>query len=323
MNLRGEERWVDCAKAESAYRAAQARNPSFTKFISEKLGAGPLTRIRGTGKNGKTHTRITLTNIRIFAELCGVRVDDLIVAGFPQPDEPGFLTLVTIGGVNHIAFGDEKYEDNGRFSFGLRLNLIAPGVPFILLGFRADYIAPDGCYCLNGEQDILVNDVKCPTAGNFLDFREPVPISNGIAQIALARKARPPLTVQKPVDCDYGEVCVTIRVLHDRVEETTEHFFAYRPGGDLVPIKRRSDPPLLNRKELEAMLAAGAIGKEEFERATWIGDVDRYHVLAFPQHCTQVHPVDMVFWDVTPEYREFLQGLLRKARAFAERLRPE
>ena len=217
-----------------------------------------------------------------------------------------------IRNANHITFGPEKYQDNGRFGFNLRLNLIAPGAPFILLGFCAEYIAPDGCYCLNGDQEILVNDVKRPTAGNFYDFREPVPITNGIAQVAVARKARPPLMVQKPVDCDYREVRIKIRLLRGRLKEETTEFFSFKVGGDLVPIERPSLPPLLNRSILEEMLGAGLIDEGEFERASWIDDVDRYHVLAFPNHCTQVYPRDLGFWDVTPEYRAFLQDLLRR-----------
>lgn len=75
----GEE-VIDCAKAEKAYQAAKSRDLRFAKAIGEELGPGPLTRIRGAGKNGKAFAHITNKNIRIFAEHCKVVPSDLTIS---------------------------------------------------------------------------------------------------------------------------------------------------------------------------------------------------------------------------------------------------
>ena len=153
-----------------------------------------------------------------------------------SPERLPELIFVPIQGVNFVRFGPEKYVDNGQFSFDLRLNLMSVGKPFVLIGFCADYIAPDGCYCLNDKQEILVNGTKAPTAGNYLDFQTPVS-TNGIVQVACARIMRPPLMVQKPVDCDYGDLRVRARVFWDGFEPILlERFFRFEVGGDLRPI---------------------------------------------------------------------------------------
>jgi hypothetical protein len=240
----------------------------------------------------------------------------------PSPERLPDLTFVPIQGVNFVRLGPEKYVDNGQFSFELRLNLMSVGKPFVLIGFRADYIAPDGCYCLNSKQEILVNGTKAPTAGNFLDLQTPVP-TNGIVQVACARIMRPPLMVQQPVDCDYGDVLVCARVLWDGFQPVLlERFFRFEVGGELSPIDSRRDPPLLSDRILAEMRTDGRITEEEFQRVTFLDAVDRYQVVRFPRHCTQVHPPTMTgFWDVTPEYRDFIIEINR--RAFAEEVRRE
>jgi hypothetical protein len=241
----------------------------------------------------------------------------LVQAGqFASPSRLPELTFVPIQGVNFVHVGSEKYVDNGHFSFGLRLNLISVGKPFVLIGFCADYIGPDGCYCFNGTQEILVDGTQAPTAGNYLDFLTPVP-TNGIVQVACARTVQPPLMVQQPVDCEYGDLLVSVKVFWDGFEPVLlKRFFRFEIGGNLTPIDSPRDPPLLSDRILAAMSADGRITEEEFQRVTFLDAVDRYHVVRFPDHCKQVHPPSMTgFWDVTPEYRDFIIEVNRRAFA--------
>ena len=83
---------------------------------------------------------------------------------------------------NFVRLGRENYTPNAQFNFELRVNLICHGRPFILLGFRADYIV-DSCYCLNESDEITVNGIEAARTGE-VEFEAPMPIQNGIAQVA-------------------------------------------------------------------------------------------------------------------------------------------
>jgi hypothetical protein len=319
--LRDGDVWVDCAAAEAAYERAKADQERFSKF-KEKGWTGQLSRIRGRRRGGVTQpfVRVYRSNLKAFAEICGVEINQLLAGGdgseAPSTLEAGpTLSFLPISGVNFVRLGSENYTQGAEFTFSLKMNLMSLGYPFVLLGFCALYYAPDGCICKNGEQDIRVNENKSPTAGNDLDFQAAVPITNGIGQVTCGRRVRPPLMIQEPADCDYGDVCVRAHVLWNNAPKLIERFFRFELGGNLTPIDRQRDVPVLSDRVLDELRAKGLLTAAEFERATKIDAVDRYHVVRFPNYCTQVYPRAGGFWDVTPEYRGFLAELHERAIA--------
>lgn len=317
--LRYGEHLIDCAKAQAAFNQAKAKDKFFSKRLGEKLGSGPLNRIlfgpKGK-KNPQPFARIQYNNIKTFADICGVEIDYLSAA----PDEQSALvgssnriTFLPISGVNFVRLGSDNYEENAQFTFSVRFNLLSRGKPFVLLAFEALYIAPDGCYCFNGDKELLVNDAPTLTAGNDLDFRNPIPVDNGIVQIAYRRKVRPPLVIQTPSDCDYGDLRVRVHVLWDEAPEKVERFYRFEIGGDLTPINDRRPPPILSDRVLETMLAKNLITNEEFEYASRIDGYDRYQLVRFPTRITTVYPRDVMFLEVTPEFRAFFVELNKRA----------
>jgi hypothetical protein len=205
-------------------------------------------------------------------------------------------------------------KKDAAFSFTTRFNILSSGAASILTGFRADYIAPDGCYCLNSKADIFIGEKRLMTAGNFLTFTEPTSIArDGVVQIAYARSVRPPLPVQVPADCDNGSIRVQYAFICDKKEYEEECYFQFEVGGNLVPILSPPEPPILSNSMLKMMLDEHRISEEEYHRASSVGPVDRYHIVRFPEFDKQAHFIPAgVTLTVTPEFRKFLTELSRK-----------
>lgn len=227
------------------------------------------------------------------------------------------LSILPLRGLNYVNMGSHKYVDNGQFRFSARLNLISDRGPFLLLGFTGHYIAPDGCYCLPGEKTIEVDGVEAITAGNDRDFRSPVSTA-GLAQIVYGRRVRPPLMIQQPADCDYGDLHVEVHVHWGgdfNRSEVVERYFKFEVGGDLTPRAAARPPYILSDGLLTDMLACGEITQEEFDRAAFLTERDRYRIVRFPDYYRQVNPPTYGLWDVEPDYQEFLFDLHNRALA--------
>jgi hypothetical protein len=67
------------------------------------------------------------------------------------------LDILPVKGVNYVRLGNDNYEANARFRFDIEVRLISNMQPFIISGFSAHYIAPDGCYCFKETQNLKIN----------------------------------------------------------------------------------------------------------------------------------------------------------------------
>jgi hypothetical protein len=88
MKPRETERWVDCGAARRVYNAALEKDRHLKKKLADVgLGGGHLSRI--LGKEGKRYQLIWLVNIVKFAEVCSVKVEEVVVGGdgLVAPDE--------------------------------------------------------------------------------------------------------------------------------------------------------------------------------------------------------------------------------------------
>jgi nucleoside phosphorylase len=225
------------------------------------------------------------------------------------------LTFAPVNGVNFVRLGTQNHIANAQFTVSIRLNLLSAGNPFVLMGFCADYIAKDGCYCLNGDQELSVGDEKAPTAGNYLDFKAPMQIQNGIVQVSCGRRVRPPLMIQSPIDCDNGDIRVRASILWNGAigsPELIERFFRFEGYGGLTAIDHPREPPILSDSVIATMLAKGLISTEEFERANQIDAVERYQMVCFGDYKKDVLTRDKMLRTVTPEFRAFLVELNRR-----------
>ena len=98
------------------------------------------------------------------------------------------LRLLPLPSQNFVHLGETKYMENSRFSFTVWFNILSQDYASILTGFRADYIAPDGCYCANQDFEIQVGGKSISTSNNDLNFTEPIPIAAGtMIQLAYRR----------------------------------------------------------------------------------------------------------------------------------------
>jgi nucleoside phosphorylase len=232
--------------------------------------------------------------------------------------------LSPLSGVNFVRLGRDNYQKNGAFSFSLTVNLLLPGRSFVFLGFEAAYVAPDGCYCLNLDQTIQVNDRILVTAGNYLDFKTPETISGGIAQIMCHRRVRPPLMIQTPADCDYGDVRIRIRLMQDDIISEHDYFFTFKVGGDLIAIDKIREPPILPDAELMSMREAGVITSDEFDRAYEIRDLERYQIVRFGDYIDTAYlPREGMVIPVGPDLVKFLKDLAQRRNPADDVAEPE
>lgn len=220
------------------------------------------------------------------------------------------LIMLPIEGVNFVRLGAKKYENNEKFDFSFAANIVFEQSDVILLGFCADYISPDGCYCLNLSNKISIDGQSVETSGNYLTLKQPVHLTGRATRIDYYRQMRPPLPVQAPADCDYGDLRIRVTWLENNIEKTISKFFRFEVAGELIPIERHRDPPLLSDEVLNEMLAEGTITEAEFRRASSVSAVDRYQFIRFPDYKTQAFTrPDGAIWNISPEYRTFLNDL--------------
>jgi hypothetical protein len=118
--------------------------------------------------------------------------------------------------------------------------------------------------------------------------------------------------VQAPVDCDYGDVRVHANILWDDTPEVIERFFRFEVGGNLTPIDAPREPPILSDSLLNEMRANGSITPEEFDRAALINATSRFQVVRFDDYIKQAFSREYGYFDITPEFRQFLFDLHRR-----------
>ncbi|TAV22620.1 hypothetical protein [Rhizobium ruizarguesonis] len=220
--------------------------------------------------------------------------------------------ILTLNGMNFVALGLLKNKKNEEFSFSLKIRLSYADRPFTLLGITAHYVAQDGCYCLNGHQEVRLNQIAAAMMGNYFDLQVPAASHGGLMLAEIYRRARPPLMIQTPADCDYGDVRVTIKILNDGQEEDYVRYFRFELGGDLRPIEAQRDPPRLSDPDLAQMLADDVITEEEFGRALLTDQVNRYQIVAFGEYKREMRLRNGGSIQVTPNYRAFLTELREK-----------
>jgi nucleoside phosphorylase len=255
------------------------------------------------------HTAASFCRALITSGTVRVGLKQGAAVGVAIPQASSKLLFIPISGVNFVRLGQNNDVANGHFTFSLRLNLIALGRPFILLGFEADYIAPDGCYCLNLSHETSVKGDRISTAGNDFDFTTPIPIPDEMVQITYGRDLQPPLMIQTPADCDYGDVRVRVKILREDTPEIFEQFFRFQVGGDLTPIDTRREPPSLSDSILRNMLSAGRISQEEFDRASVVDATWRYQIVKFGDYIKDAYSQEFGNFRVTDAFRTFLRDL--------------
>jgi hypothetical protein len=331
-SLRYGERWVDCAAARTAHEVARASR--INREALQRIGPGQLSRILGRGggrdQKEKAYARILESNVIEFAKACGVDVASILVsgAGLELPEQlstgdrsdPPFhntmassepVNLVPLSGVNYVYLGGNNYVPNNRFSFRLSFNIITSDLPVILSGFCVDYIAPDGCYCHNLDHTIQIGEKAITSSGNYLNLSEPLRINaHSVVQVNYQRFVRPPLPIQYPADCDYGDARIYYRMYYNGAEHVTYVYVKFEPGGDLIPISEPREPPVLSESILNIMLSEGLISDQEYAQAHVINAVDRYHIVTFDRYCRQIYYIpDQVRINVTDGFRNFFEEL--------------
>lgn len=229
----------------------------------------------------------------------------------------GALSIIPLTQVNFVRGIQDNTVENGQFRFSLDLNVKSRNTPFVLLGFEAHYAGPDGCYCYNGEPRVRVNGDIADTV-NFFEFTGPISVQSGLVQIGYSRALRPPLMIQMPVDCDYGDVRVRIKVLINGTVHTIEQFFRFELGGNLTPIVSLREPPILPDTLLSKMHGKGIITAEEFEKAGGVVAPNRYQIVKFGDYIKKALSPTGEDIPVTGELRDFLTALHERARRAEE-----
>lgn len=282
---------------------------------------------------------IDICKVKSRQELVYRRVRQFIIKAFDLPGPPAAvspaatnnnpsvvdkqaqapkLSVFPIQGVNFVRLGYESETSNAVFTFSLTVNLICLAQSYVLMGFDAYYIGPDGCYCLNNEIEMAVNGVQVATAGNGFDFNSPLPVTNGMVKVVYGRRCRPPLMVQAPVDCDYGDIRVRVSILWDDLPETVEYLFRFEAGGNLTSIDRLRAPPILADSTLEKMKSRGLISADEFNRATDIDERRRYQIVKFKDYIKDAYSRSSGSIIITDEFRRFLDDLRDREFALAQ-----
>ncbi len=219
------------------------------------------------------------------------------------------LTLTPADGLNVVYLGEQPNVENAQFSFAVTLTIQSGGASFTLLGFRARYIAADGCYCLSGPQTVLVNEVERPTAGNDLDFITPMRLENGVAQVRCVQALWPPVMTQTPQECALGDLQIEVRYAANNGPELLTRFFRFEADGNLTPIEKPREIPILSDSTLQAMRDRGAISDEDFTRASLIKAKDRYRVAKFRGRIKRMDMADGSQRDVMADDQAFLMRL--------------
>lgn len=238
---------------------------------------------------------------------------DVIKVVPPERAPEQTLTLLPIQKTNFVRLGVNKGKPNGEFGFSASFNLFSKAKPIVILGFSADYVAPDGCFCLNLQPAVQISGRKVPLASNDHSLKEVVELAKGTAQVVYGRTAQPPFMMQTPEDCDNGDLRVSVSFLAAGEERTEVFYFKYEVGGILVKIDRIREPPLLSDLVLSRMRTANRISEEEFERAKSIRDIDRYRVVAFPDRGQDIFSSGGDIRKMSEDLKMFLIDLNRRA----------
>ena len=219
------------------------------------------------------------------------------------------LEILPVKGVNYVRSGNDNYKANAQFRFDIEVRLISNIQPFVISGFSAHYIAPDGCYCLNQGQHFKINRNIMSYGGDEHTLIDPVTTSTGFMHVAYGRVTRPPMMEQIPADCDYGDVLVRASFLDQNKEEMVESYFRFEPGGDLVSIEREREPPHLSDSSLVDLRARGLITDEEYVEVTSINARDRYRAVTFDTFNDALHLPKRSHMKVTPKFRALLRRI--------------
>ena len=194
---------------------------------------------------------------------------------------------------------EDNAEKNGRFSFTAGFNLMVSRDIF-LLGFGAHYFAPDGCACLNLEPKLQIGGAEIAIGSDYFSLKQPIKLKADTAvQIHYWRDLRPPLLVQVPEDCDYGDLWLSVSYSVDGTEITEEPFFRFEPGGRLVKTEGIREPPILSDTVVASMRASNLLSDDEYAHVSLIRATSRYQAVKYDLKDDGIRPI-------SPELRAFL-----------------
>jgi hypothetical protein len=213
--------------------------------------------------------------------------------------------------------GGDNHKPGGAFGFRIEVRIIS-NRPLVLLGFSAQYCAPDGCYCWNADSTLRIEGKIRPTSTDLETLIEPVQTSSGFMHASYSRSILPPAPEQTPAECNYGDILITLKILNQGKEETVEYYFQFVPGGNLLPIEREREPPYLADSSLVNLRANALITDDDYVKLTTISARDRYRSLKFPRFCDALYLPTKSHFVITEEFRNFL-GRIRSIELSAGR----
>ena len=119
----------------------------------------------------------------------------------------------------------------------------------------------------------------------------------------------PPVMTQTPQECALGDLQIEVRYAANNGPELLTRFFRFEADGNLTPIEKPREIPILSDSTLQAMRDRGAISDEDFTRASLIKAKDRYRVAKFRGRIKRMDMADGSQRDVMADDQAFLMRL--------------
>lgn len=183
-------------------------------------------------------------------------------------------------GVVLIGDGDRRYTPNGEFVVDVNFYVLAGSSPISLLAVDFDYYAY-GCLALKSERMSLQTRkwevLEVSTDGELGAALRIPPESRCL--LLYRRRFRPPLMNDAPVDCDGGDVVLTIKWRLPYEPVTRIHRSVFRipeHGRGLTTAEELREPPRVTERELQFWHEAGRLSAEDFAALMAIDPVTRY-----------------------------------------------
>ena len=183
-----------------------------------------------------------------------------------------------------VWFGAEKYDDNGHFFAECNFYVLPINQEIVLLSVSDLYYAY-GCPSLStGSSRLTINDqeVKLSLVG---DLKAPFRIrADERAHLRIYSQYRPPLRSTAPIDCDNGDIVVSLewRCKKSPATQRRAFVFSYINAGirEMTCIDRPRLPSSITDKKLREYHSEGKLSDEELQRMLEHGPIS-IHMDAF------------------------------------------
>jgi hypothetical protein len=214
---------------------------------------------------------------------CGIEyvMQEILRAIHPRTSaEPVTAHLAIEAKDGTVWFGEEKYRDSGRFTVECNFYVLVGIEPVTLLSITGLYYAY-GCPSLSLPREELIIDHTEVSLALDGELRPQCELpANRRSTIRYSCSFRPPLRCTQPVDCDNGDIMISIawRTASQLKTHVTDVIFRFTDTGIRQMEKADSlrQPPRVTDAELQAWYTEGKLTEQALEDLRKIDPWKRY-----------------------------------------------